>query len=60
MLMQDVGVDLASFLKVDGTDGVKETGRVISGWIPNLPAVAGVVEEVAGTGFGDEPIYCCL
>jgi hypothetical protein len=60
MLMEDVGVDLASFLKVDGTDGVEETGRVISGRITNLATVARVVEEVASTGFGDEPVYCRL
>lgn len=33
---------------------------MISSWILDLAAVAGVVEEIGCSGFGDEPVYCCL
>ena len=60
VLVQRVGVDLAVAPEVDGTDGVQDAGGAVPGGIPDLAAVAGVVEEVACSGLGDQPVHCCL
>ena len=57
VLVEGVGVELAVFLKVDGDDGVVVAGVAVTVGVPDLAAVAGVVEEVAGVGFGDKPLY---
>ena len=55
--VQLVAVYLPRAFKVDGHDGVVETRVAVPVGVFNLPAVAGIVEEVAGVGFGDEPVH---
>ena len=56
--MEFVAVDLTLGFEIAGDDGVVEAGVAVAVWVFDLAAVAGVVEEVAGVGFGDEPVHC--
>ena len=57
--MEDAGGDLAFLFVVDGYDCAVEARDAVAVCVGDLPAVAGVVQEVAGAGFGDEPLHCC-
>lgn len=57
--VQGVAVELPLLLVVDGDDGVVEAGGAVAGGVFDLPAVAGVVQEVGGVGFADEPLWGC-
>lgn len=52
-----VAVELAVGLEIAGNNGGVEAGLAVAVWVFDLAAVAGVVEEVAGVGFGDEPVH---
>ena len=53
MPMEGVAVYLALLEVVDGDDGIVEAAVSVAVWVFDLPAVAGVVQEALGVGFGD-------
>ena len=53
MPMEGVAVYLAVLEVVDGDDGVVEAAVSIAVWVFDLAAVARVVQEALGVGFGD-------
>jgi hypothetical protein len=57
MLVQYIRIYLALLTEIDGTDGVEETGGMVSCGILDLTTVARVMEEVTSSRFADEPIY---
>jgi hypothetical protein len=58
--MESVAVDLTALLKIHRADCIQDSGGVGPGRVPDLPAVPGVVQEVAGARFGNQPVDCCL
>lgn len=50
---------MSILLIIDRDNGIVEAGVAIAVGVFDLSAVAGVVQEALGVGFGDEPVNGC-